>query len=90
MTKLKKIIILAVAVALGATFLLNSMENTKSKASEKNQFIVFGPVDTSEDEDYEAEEFDDYEDEDDSDDDGSWLDNFIENHKTPFSKTIDK
>lgn len=93
MTKFKRLMMLGVVSVLGLSFLLtNNMVNSKGKASEKDKFIVFGPVDYWEDEDYdyEAEDVNDYEDEDDSDDDGSWLENFIKTHKTPFSKTIHK
>lgn len=97
MTKFKKWMILGVVVALGAGFLLtNNLNNTEGTASEKDQSVVFGSVDYSDDEDYDdyEDEEADYKDEDDSDDeadnDDSWLENFIDNHETPFSKKIDK
>lgn len=76
---MKKFLKVALLLGIGflsfSEFIKPSIENTKN-----HKFIAFGKVDFSDDDDdYEYES-----------DETSWFENFIKNHKTPFSKTIQK
>ncbi|MFU2163757.1 hypothetical protein ACMZ6Z_02920 [Streptococcus pluranimalium] len=81
--KLGTIVLLGI---LGFT-LFTTTKNEPHISAAKNKWVIFGPVDFSDDEDDVEVDYDDAEGEDDK---GNWLENLIKNHKTPFSKTIEK
>lgn len=58
------------------------MKNLPQIAVAKNKLVIFGSVDLLDDEDVNADGTKEGEDK------GHRLENFIKNHKTPFSKTI--
>ncbi|HFI0004617.1 TPA: hypothetical protein ACGO1J_001979 [Streptococcus suis] len=86
MKKLLKLGAIVLFGILGFT-LFTITKNEPQIAAAKNRWVIFGPVDFSDDEDDLEVDYDDAEGEDDK---GNWLENFIKNHKTPFSKTIEK
>ncbi|MGV3110485.1 hypothetical protein [Streptococcus pluranimalium] len=86
MKKSLKLGTIALLGVLGFT-LFTITKNEPQIAAAKNKWVIFGSVDFSDDEDDLEVDYDDAEGEDDK---GNWLENFIKNHKTPFSKTIEK
>lgn len=86
MKKTLKLGTIALLGVLGFT-LFTITKNEPQIAAAKNEWVIFGSVDFSDDEDDLEVDYDDAEGEDDK---GNWLENFIKNHKTPFSKTIEK
>ncbi|MCS4487903.1 hypothetical protein [Streptococcus sciuri] len=88
---MKKMIIITVTLLLGVGF-LSFFELVKPSTAKptNHKFITFGKVDFSDDDSDNDYDSDDDSDSDDSDENTSWFENFIENHKTPFSKTIQK
>lgn len=93
MKKTLKLGTIALLGVLGFT-LFTITKNEPQIAAAKNKWVIFGHVDFSDDEDDVEVDYDDaevdYDDAEGEDDKGNWLENFIKNHKTPFSKTIEK
>lgn len=88
---MKKSLKLGTIVLLGILgfILFTTTKNEPHISAAKNKWVIFGPVDFWDDEDDVEVDYDDAEAEG-EDDKGNWLENLIKNHKTPFSKTIEK
>ncbi|MGT2785294.1 hypothetical protein [Streptococcus merionis] len=83
---MKKATVILLVVGISILTLFEFVKPSIEKSS-NNKFITFGKVDFSDDDDYEYDESEDYEYES---DETNWFEDFIKNHKTPFSKTIQK
>lgn len=86
---MKKIIILGIISVSVLSIFLFFNKNEKSISAgvnEKNRIVLFGKVDSLDEND--NEDADDNKDADDNE--GTWLENFIKSHRTPFSKVITK
>lgn len=88
---MKKLLTLGGLALVGLALLLfsNMPSSNSASADAREKTVLFGKVDLSDDEDNtETEETSDKA--TDTDHDGSWLENIIKTHKTPFSKNIKK
>lgn len=90
---MKKIIILGIISVSVLSIFLFFNKNEKSISAgvnEKNRIVLFGKVDSLDENDNENDNEDADDNKDADDNEGTWLENFIKSHRTPFSKVITK